>query len=59
MALISLPMGLDQQEGFGTVPMQSSISKFFHGSLSLIPAYREACSKQERSLAKQREDDED
>lgn len=58
MALISLPMGLDQQEGFGTVPMLSAISKFFHSAFSLIPAYREAYAKQEKSLAK-REDDED
>ncbi len=58
MALISLPMGLDQQEGFGTIPMQSAISKFLHGAFNMIPAYREAYAKQEKSLAK-REDDTD
>jgi hypothetical protein len=42
MALLTLPLGLDQQEGWGTVPLPSAMRTFFHGLFSLIPAYREA-----------------
>jgi hypothetical protein len=52
-------MGLDQQEGLGTVPMQSAISKFFHAAFSLMPFYREAYAKQEKSLAKREDEDEE
>jgi hypothetical protein len=59
MALITLPMGLDQQDGFGRVPMQSAIRRFLHGTLSLIPAYKEAYAKQEKTLAKSEDEDEE
>jgi hypothetical protein len=57
MALISLPMGLDQQEGLGTVPMKSAIGKFLHAAFSLIPSYREAYAKREKTLAKKEDED--
>ena len=38
--------------------MQSAIKKFLHGTLSLIPAYREECAKQVKTLA-QREGQEE
>jgi peptide subunit release factor RF-3 len=48
MALITLPLGLDQQEGWGTVTLPSSMAIFFHGVFSLIPAYTEAYKQQEK-----------
>ena len=42
MALLSLPLGLDQTEGWETVPLPSAMKHFFHSVFSLIPAYREA-----------------
>ena len=42
MALLTFPMGLDQQEGWGRLPLPSAISTFLHGLFSYIPAYREA-----------------
>ena len=48
MALITLPLGLDQQEGWGTVTLPSSMAIFFHGVFSLIPAYTEAYTQQEK-----------
>jgi hypothetical protein len=59
MALITLPLGLDQQEGWGTVPLPSAMTTLFHGVLSLIPAYREAYTQQEKQSAKKEDDDEE
>jgi len=59
MALITLPLGLDQQEGWGAVPLPSSIATFFHAVFSLIPAYTEAYTQQEKLNAKKEDDDEE
>ena len=39
--------------------MPSAMTTLFHGVLSLIPAYREAYTQQEKQNAKKEDDDEE
>ena len=59
MSLLTLPLGLEQSDGWGHLPQPSAMKTMLHGVMSWVPAYREAYAQQERKMKKNEEVNDD